>query len=119
MSRPTDKNDTYDTVEGRYDKWSQANPRRRGPSAIKVPEMSEGAEKMVGMAMGFGAGVLLLLLAIVAGLTAAKWGRLDRSGAQVAYTITTFFLVLAGLGALAATWNHVFRIMPGEAPHHH
>jgi len=119
MSRRDNADDTFQTVEGRYDRWSSANPRRRGPSAIKVPEMSEGVEKMVGMAMGFGAGVLLLLLAIVAGMTAARWGAQDRSGAQVAYTIATFFLVLAGLGALGATYNHVFRIMPGEAPHHH
>ena len=119
MSRRDNADDTFQTVEGRYDRWSQANPKRRGPSALKVPEMSEGMEKTVGMAMGFSAGVLLLLLAIVAGLTAAKWGAQGRSGAHVAYTITTFFLVLAGLGALAATYNHVFRIMPSEAPHHH
>jgi hypothetical protein len=119
MSRRDQADDTFDTVEGRYERWSAANPRPRGPSALKVPELSDSAEKTVGMAMGFGAGVLLLLLAVVAGLAAARWGRVDRSGAQVAYTIATFFLVLAGVGALAATWNHVFRVMPGEAPHHH
>lgn len=119
MSRRDNAEDTFHTVEGRYDRWSRANPRRRGPSALKVPEMSEGAEKMVGMAMGFGAGVVLLLLAAFAGATAAKWAGVERLGAQVGYTIVTFFLLLAGLGALAATYNHVFRVMPGEAPHHH
>lgn len=119
MSRRPEADDTFQTVEGRYEKWSRANPRRRGPSALKVPEMSDAAEKMVGMAMGFGAGVLLLALAAFTAWNAAEWGRVDRSGAQVAYSIAAFFLALAGLGALAATYNHVFRIIPGEAPDHH
>lgn len=118
MSRP-DADDTFNTVEGRYEKWSQANPRPRGPSALKVPEMSDAAEKTVGMALGFGAGVLLLALAAFTAYHAAKWGRIDRSGAQVAYTIAAFFLTLAGLGSLAATYNHVFRIIPGDPPQHH
>lgn len=119
MSHRDPADDTFGTVEGRYDKWSQANPRRRGPSALKIPEMSDSAEKMMGMAAGFGAGVLLLLLAVVAGTAAASWARVDRSGAAVAYSVTTFFLTLAGVGALAATYNHVFRVIPGDAPEHH
>jgi hypothetical protein len=119
MSRRPDADDTFHTVEGRYQKWNDANPRPRGPSALKVPEMSDAAEKTVGMALGFGAGVVLLILAVVTALNAARWGELDRSGAQVAYGIAAFFLTLAGVGALAATWNHVFRIIPGDAPHHH
>lgn len=119
MSHRDPADDTFGTVEGRYQKWDQANPRRRGPSALKVPVMSDSAEKMVGMAVGFGAGALLLLLALVAGTSAASWSRIDRSGAAVAYSIATFFLTLAGVGALAATYNHVFRIIPGDAPEHH
>jgi hypothetical protein len=119
MSRRPDADDTFQTVEGRYEKWNEANPRRRGPSALKVPVMSDAAEKTVGMAVGFGAGALLLVLAVITALNAAKWGGLDRSGAHVAYTIAAFFLTLAGLGALGATWNHIFRVIPGEAPHHH
>jgi hypothetical protein len=120
MSRPENSgDDTFGTVEGRYQKWSETNPRRRGPSALKVPEMSDAAEKMVGMVVGFGAGALLLLLAATAATAAASWARLDRSGAATAYSVATFFLLLAGLGALAATYNHVFRIIPGPAPEHH
>ncbi len=119
MSHRDPADDTFGTVEDRYQKWSEANPRRRGPSALKVPEMSDAAEKMVGMAVGFGAGALLLLLALVAGTAAASWSRIDRSGAAVGYSIATFFLLLAGLGALAATYNHVFRVIPGDAPDHH
>lgn len=119
MSRKPDADDTFRTVEGRYQKWNDANPRTRGPSALKVPEMSDAVEKTVGMAVGFGAGVVLLLLAVFTFVNAAKWGQVDRSGAQVAYTIAAFFLTLAGVGALGATYNHVFRVIPGEAPHHH
>lgn len=119
MSRRDPADDTFGTVESRFDKWSKANPRRRGPSALKLPEMSDSAEKAVGMAVGFGAGALLLLLAVVAGTAAASWARVDRSGAAVGYSIATFFLTLAGLGALGATYNHVFRIIPADAPEHH
>jgi hypothetical protein len=119
MSRRPDADDTFQTVEGRYQKWNDANPRPRSASAIKMPEMSDEMEKTVGMAVGFGAGVVLLLLAVFTALNAAKWGELDRSGAQVAYGIAAFFLTLAGVGALAATYNHVFRIIPSGDPHHH
>lgn len=118
MSR-REAEDTFGSIEERYDRWSRANPRRRGPSALKMPEMSDALERTVGMAMGFGTGILLLVLAVVAGMAAASWARVDRSGAAVAYSITTFFLLLAGLGAIAATYNHVFRVIPGEAPEHH
>jgi hypothetical protein len=119
MSRRPDADDTFNTVEGRYDKWSTANPRPRGPSALKVPVMSDAAEKTVGMAVGFGAGVVLLALAAFTAVNAAKWGDIDRSGAQIGYTIAAFFLTLAGLGALGATYNHIFRVLPGDPPHHH
>lgn len=119
MSRGPESDDTMDTVRGRYEQWNEANPRRRGPSAIKVPVMSDAAEKLVGMALGFGVGVLLLLLAAFTFYNAARWADVARDGAQVAYNVTAFFLTLAGLGALAATYNHVFRVIPGEAPHGH
>lgn len=119
MSRGPESDDTMHTVQGRYEQWNEANPRRRGPSAIKVPVLSDTAEKRVGMAVGFGAGIVLLLLAAFTFYNAAQWGEVPRDGAQVAYNVTGFFLTLAGLGALAATYNHVFRVIPGEAPHHH
>lgn len=111
-------NDTFRTVEGRYESWNEANPRPRSRSAIVMPEVSEGVEKLIGTALGFGTAALLLLLAAVALYAASTWGAIERSGALVAYTITGFFLLLAGIGGLAATWNHLFRVMPGEASHH-
>lgn len=118
MSRRDDAGDTFRTVESRYAAHAEANPRPRGRSALKVPVLSDAAERMVGMAAGFGTGVLLLVLAATAAVAAASWADADRSGAVVGYSITALFLTLAGVGAIAATWNHVFRVIPGDAPHH-
>lgn len=118
MSRRDDAGDTFRTVESRYAAHAEANPRPRGRSALKVPVLSDAAERMVGMAAGFGTGALLLVLAATAAVAAASWADVDRSGAVVGYSITALFLTLAGVGAIAATWNHVFRVIPGDAPHH-
>ena len=110
--------DTMNTVRGRYEAYSADNPRPRGPSALRVPVMGDAAERMVGTALGAGAGVLLLVLSLTAAYAASTWREIGRDGAVVAYTITAFFLGLAGLGALLGTWNHLFRVLPGEAHHH-
>lgn len=114
-------NDTFRTVEGRYKSFEEANPRQRSRSAlanIRMPALSDQAEKGLGTAAGFGLGALLLLLAAVCIAASRSWGAIDRSGAQLAYGIAAFFLLLAGLGGLAATYNHLFRVIPGEAEHH-
>ncbi len=118
MSRRDDAGDTFRTVEERYAAHHDAHARPRGRTALKVPVMSDAAERMVGMAAGFGVGALLLVLAAVAAVAARSWALVDRSGAVAGYSVTAFFLTLAGLGALVATWNHVFRVIPGDAPHH-
>jgi hypothetical protein len=118
MSRREEAGDTFDTVKSRYDAHAQANPRPRGRTALKVPVLSDAAERMVGMAAGFGIGALLLVLAIVSAVAARSWAEVDRSGPVVGYSITAFFLTLAGLGALIATWNHLYRVIPGEVSHH-
>ena len=110
---------TFRTVRDRYRQWNQANPRPRSPSAIGMPELSEGAERMLALAAGFGTGALLLLLAATAYAAAGSWGGLDRSGARVAYFLTGFFLTVAGLGAIGATYNHVFRVLTRRGGHHH
>ena len=114
-------NDTFRTVEGRYQSFEQANPRQRSRSAIanvRLPAMSDEAEKGVGTALGFGLGALLLLLCAVCIAASRSWGALDRSGAALAYALAAFFLLLAGVGGIAATYNHLFRVIPGEAEHH-
>jgi hypothetical protein len=109
---------TYRTVRDRFREWNDANPRPRSPSAIAMPELSEGASKMLGMVVGFGIGVTLLVLAVTAYVASGSWGELARSGARVAYFLTGFFLTVAGLGAIGATYNHVFRVLTRRPSHH-
>ena len=118
MTRRDSGDDTMNTVRGRYQDWNEANPRPRGRSALRMPVMNEGIEKMVGVALGVGAGVVLLALCAVAVAAAASWAEVGRDGAVVAYAITALFLGMAGAGALVGTWNHLFRVIPGQAAHH-
>jgi hypothetical protein len=118
MSPRGDAGDTGRTVKERFAAYDEANPRTRGRTALKIPVLSDAAERVVGMAAGFGIGTILLVLALVAATAARSWAAVDRSGAVVGYSIVTLFLTLAGLGAIIATWNHAFRVIPGDAPHH-
>ena len=118
MSSHGDPKDTMDTVRGRFRDWNEANPRPRGRSAIAMPELPESAARMLGMAVGVGTGVLLLLLAGTAFYAAGTWGEIGRGGANVAYTLAGLFLSVAGLGAIGATLNHVFRVLAGPSAHH-
>lgn len=110
--------DTGDTVRNRYQAWSEANPKPRGASAIRMPELPEKAARTLGLAVGMGLGALLLLLAVVAATASGSWSGVERGGAAVAYGLTAFFLTVAGLGAITATYNHVFRVLAGPPAHH-
>jgi hypothetical protein len=117
--RSSDTGDrTYDSVRDRFRQWREANPRPEPRSALSFPEMSDATERMVGTAAGFGAGAFLLLLAATAFLAARSWAGVERSSATVAYTLTGVFLTIAGLGAVIATYNHVFRVLSRPASHH-
>lgn len=119
MSRHGDQGEeTYGTVRDRFRQWRESNPRTRGPSALRFPDVSDQAERGVGMVVGFGAGVLLLVLAVVAYTASGSWSEIERGGARVAYFLSGFFLTVAGLGALGATWNHLFRVLRRPPSHH-
>ena len=72
-------------------------------------------------AIGIGIGVVLLGLAVYAFMTAAYWGDFGRDGAQTGYMLVGVFLLIAGFGGIAATWNHNFRVLvrPPDDRHHH
>ena len=70
-------------------------------------------------AIGIGIGAILLLLAIFAFVTAAKWGGLGQDGAAVGYTLVGFFLTLAGIGGILSTYNHNFRVLNRAGGGHH
>ena len=70
-------------------------------------------ERTVFAAIGIGIGAILLLLAIFAFVTAARWGSLGQDGA------VGFFLTLAGIGGILATYNHNFRVLTRSNAGHH
>lgn len=110
--------DTYQRVRQQYDQWVQeeaARPprlrlRRKDPVNFTPPGDSEMSRNIAAI-IGIGIGGVLLLLAGVAFATAARWAELARDSATVGYTIVGIFLVIAGLGGIAATWNHNFRVL--------
>jgi hypothetical protein len=116
--RPDEGDRTLDSIRARYRAWSEANPRPRGPSAITVPVIPDAAVRVLAGATGVGLGLLLLALAVIAFWAAASWGRIDRGGAAVAYTLTGLFLTVAGAGAILATLNHLFNVLRRPPAHH-
>ncbi|HEX8395772.1 MAG TPA: hypothetical protein VF665_25690 [Longimicrobium sp.] len=115
-------NETFDTVRARHQDWHEANKRPRSRSALanaRIPELSDAAEKAAGTAVGVGSVLLLFALAIVCIAAARSWFAIDRSGAGLGYSIAAFFLLLASIGGTLAIANHLFKVIPGEAPHHH
>jgi hypothetical protein len=114
--QPDDRTD--DTVRARYRAWADANPRPRGPSAIGMPEVSEGTVRLAGLATGIVVGLGLLALAATAFVAAQSWSTIERGGAVVAYFLTGCFLTVAGVGCIWAVLNHNFRVLAGPPAHH-
>lgn len=119
---------TQETVRARYKQWFGSG--RRPLPGRAVHDGSEywdetdasggggGMGRMVLMGIGAVTGLVLLALAGLSFVNAAKWGDYARDGAALGYTLVGFFLTLAGIGALLATWNHNFRVVGGAAAHH-
>ena len=118
---------TYGRIGKQYDEYteiaaSKPAPAPRGlpPQRPYVPAPEEaGMERTVFAAIGIGIGAILLLLAIFAFVTAAGWGELGQEGAAVGYTVVGFFLTLAGIGGILATYNHNFRVLTRSGGGHH
>jgi hypothetical protein len=118
---------TYGRIGKQYDQYSEiaaskpvAAPRGLPPQRPYVPAPQEAEMgRTVFAAIGIGIGAILLLLAILAFATAAKWSGLDRDGAAVGYTVVGFFLTLAGVGGILSTYNHNFRVLDRTGAQHH
>jgi hypothetical protein len=119
MSNPTPPDSTGDTVRDRYRAWADANPRPRGPSAIGMPEVSEGAVRLAATAAGLGTGAFLLVLAVTAFVASRSWGTIERGGAVVAYFLTGCFLTIAGVGCIWGVLNHNFNVLGKPPAAHH
>lgn len=127
MKKNTGSEGTFRTVRGRYQDWFGAGDRGFLPGRTVVsdddfydrPGAGDGGgemSKMVLMAIGGGIGVVLLALAALSFVNAGQWADIARDGAGVGYGLVGFFLVIAGLGGILATFNHLFR---AANPSHH
>jgi hypothetical protein len=124
MKTNTGSEGTFGTVRGRYKDWFGAGDRGFLPGRTVGNDDHErpgagGGEmsKMVLLAVGVGVGVMLLALMALSITSASRWAAIDRDGAAVGYSLVGFFLTIAGLGAIFATLNHLFRAA-GRSAHH-
>lgn len=115
---------TYGKVGDKYDAWVEAesvrHPRDRLRRIDPYQPVRSGISDMsrtINAAIGIGIGVVLLALAAYAFYSASYWASYGRDGAQVGYTLTGFFLLIAGFGGIFATWNHNFRVLTRKAGH--
>lgn len=115
---------TYQGVRKKYEDWveiQKSKPLIARPRRVQTyshePQPSSEMGKTVFAAIGFGIGGLLLLLAVLAFVTAARWASLDGEGAAVGYTLVGIFLIIAGTGGIAATYNHNFRVLSPNRAH--
>lgn len=117
---------TYDDVRDRYDEFLEIQSRKPvlqrtlPPQKPFSPEAGSESDmsKNLFAAIGVGIGVVLLALAGYAFYVASVWGDARLSGAATGYVIVGFFLTLAGLGGIAATLNHNYRVLARPPSHH-
>jgi hypothetical protein len=116
---------TYDSVRARYDEFleiQKSKPvlqRTLSPRRPFSPETGSDSDmsKNVFAAIGVGIGLLLLALAGYSLYVASRWGAAGLTGAATGYTIIAFFLILGGIGGIAATLNHNYRVL-ARPPRH-
>ena len=113
-----DGESTMRTVRARADGLDREQPRRFSGSAMAMPELPEHIARPLSLAVGVGLGLALLLLAAVTAYAATTWTEIDRSGGAVAYWLTAFFLMVAGLGCSLGTLNHHLNVLRNDAHHH-
>ncbi|HEX2094301.1 MAG TPA: hypothetical protein VHG28_18000 [Longimicrobiaceae bacterium] len=124
MRKSASGDSTFRTVRDRYQGWFGGRDRGFLPGrtiADDHHELAAGGGKpmnrMVLMGIGGGIGLVLLALAMLSFVTAGRWSDIARDGAEVGYTLIGFFLTVAGLGSIIATWNHNFRNRGASTQH--
>jgi len=118
---------TYGKIRQQYDEWVEMEEnrperdhlRRTDTFTYEPAEGNTDMSRLVFAGIGIGLGVVLLLLSAYAFHTASYWAGFGRESAQVGYILVGFFLLVAGLGGIIATWNHNFRVLVRPPQHHH
>ncbi len=118
--------DTYGDVSDRYDEWVEIEKNRPAPPRVRSdkpyvhqPYESSDMGRTVFAAIGIGIGLVLLVLAVLAFLTAGRWADFGRDSAVVGWSVVGVFLLIAGFGAIISTWNHNFRVLTRTGGSHH
>lgn len=117
---------TYGKVSDQYQEWLEIQAEKPAraeaypPPRPYTPEPEGGSDvaRYLFASIGFGLALVLLALAVWAFATAADWAGVARDGAFVGYTLVGVFLCIAGIGGIAAVWNHNFRVLTRPASHH-
>lgn len=117
---------TYDSVRDKYDEFLEIQadkpvlqrtlPPQRPFSP--APASDTDMARNVFAAIGVGIGVVLLALAAYTLYVANVWGDGGMTGASTGYAIVAFFLTIAGIGGIAATLNHNYRVLARPGRHH-
>jgi hypothetical protein len=109
---------TYGKIRQKYDAWVQAEAKRppraflrRVDEYVPVAQESSDMSRTIFAVIGFGLGAILLLLAGYSFYTSSVYASFGRDGGQTGYALAGFFLLIAGIGGIAATWNHNFRVL--------
>lgn len=118
---------TYEGITRKYDEFLEIQSRkpvlqRTSPPQQRPfsPETETGSDmgKTVFNAIGVGIGIVLLALAAFSLYVAIKWSNGGLDGAATGYFIVAFFLLLAGIGGIAATLNHNYRVLARPPARH-
>jgi 4-amino-4-deoxy-L-arabinose transferase-like glycosyltransferase len=108
---------TFETVRSRYDEWSRNRPHPApaewSPSGHQP---NSSMPRSIFAAIGVGLGLLLLLLSAISFWRAWRWADFGREPAAIGFIVVGAFLVVAGVGAIAAVLNHTFRVLSPDRP---
>jgi len=119
---------TYGSIGRKFDEWTEIQasrpprPRVERPKSLRPytpePETDSEMGKSLFALIGFGIGAVLVLLALWALYNSSQWGAIGRDGAAFGYFLVGFFLLLAGVGGIAATYNHNYRVLANAGRGH-
>lgn len=115
---------TFDSVRKRHGDWREDNPAQPYRAALDfseglpMPELKPATAKALFSFIGVGVGLVLLALAVVSFVAARSWAAIGLDGAAVGYALPVVFLTVSGVGCIASSLNHNFKVMGAIHAHH-